>query len=80
MTRHIKPWRSDQHLPDRPLTKKPAETMNGFRKVLQWWVAPAGPDAVMSELAGVPEEPLKSTPSRAQHKLHQDLLRGPRGW
>lgn len=56
--------------PDRPLTKKPAETRMGSGKgAPEWWVAPVKPGRVMFELAGVPEELAREALSRAQHKL-----------
>ena len=59
VTRHIKRggkvWINI--FPDRPLTKKPAETRMGSGKgAPEWWVAPVKPGRVMFELAGVPEE------------------------
>ena len=72
MTRHIKRggkvWINI--FPDRPLTKKPAETRMGSGKgAPEWWVAPVKPGRVMFELAGVPEELAREALSRAQHKL-----------
>jgi large subunit ribosomal protein L16 len=41
--------------PDRPLTKKPAETRMGSGKGSpEWWVANVKPGRIMFELAGVP--------------------------
>jgi len=62
MTRHIKRggkvWINVY--PDRPLTKKPAETRMGSGKGSpEWWIANVKPGRVMFELAGVPE-PLPS--------------------
>ena len=72
VTRHIKRggkvWINI--FPDRPLTKKPAETRMGSGKgAPEWWVAPVKPGRVMFELAGVPEELAREALSRAQHKL-----------
>src|SRR5690625_544090 len=72
MTRHIKRggkvWINIY--PDRPLTKKPAETRMGSGKGSpEWWVANVKPGRVMFELAGVTEELAREAMSRAQHKL-----------
>ena len=43
--------------PDRPLTKKPAETRMGSGKGSpEWWIANVKPGRVMFELSGVPED------------------------
>ena len=56
--------------PDRPLTKKPAETRMGSGKGSpEWWVAPVKPGRVLFEIAGVSEELAREALSRAQHKL-----------
>ena len=56
--------------PDRPLTKKPAETRMGSGKGSpEWWIANVKPGRVMFELAGVPEELAREAMRRAQHKL-----------
>ena len=57
MTRHIKRggkvWINIY--PDRPLTKKPAETRMGSGKGSpEWWIANVKPGRVMFELSGVP--------------------------
>ena len=72
MTRHIKRggkvWINIY--PDRPLTKKPAETRMGSGKGSpEWWVAPVKPGRIMFELAGVSEDVARQAMSRAQHKL-----------
>jgi len=72
MTRHIKRggkvWINI--FPDRPLTKKPAETRMGSGKGSpEWWVANVKPGRVMLELAGVDERLAREAMSRAQHKL-----------
>ena len=59
MTRHIKRggkvWINIY--PDRPLTKKPAETRMGSGKGSpEWWVANVKPGRVLFEVAGVDEE------------------------
>ena len=56
MTRHIKRggkvWINIY--PDRPLTKKPAETRMGSGKGSpEWWIANVKPGRVMFELSGV---------------------------
>ena len=72
MTRHIKRggkvWINIY--PDRPLTKKPAETRMGSGKGSpEWWVANVKPGRVMFELSGVPEPIAREAMRRAMHKL-----------
>ncbi len=72
MTRHIKRggkvWINI--FPDKPVTKKPAETRMGSGKGNpEGWVAVVKPGRVMFELAGVPEGLAREAMSRAQHKL-----------
>ena len=72
MTRHIKRggkvWINI--FPDRPLTKKPAETRMGSGKGSpEGWVAVVKPGRVMFELAGVPEELAKEALRLAGQKL-----------
>ena len=56
--------------PDRPLTKKPAETRMGSGKGSpEWWVANVKPGRVMFELGGVSEEVAKEAIAFAIHKL-----------
>ena len=56
--------------PDKPITKKPAETRMGSGKGNpEGWVAVVKPGRVMFELAGVPETLAREAMSRAQHKL-----------
>ena len=56
--------------PDRPLTKKPAETRMGSGKgAPEWWVSPVKPGRIMFELGGVPEGLAREAMRRAQHKL-----------
>jgi len=56
--------------PDKPYTKKPAETRMGSGKGNpEGWVAVVKPGRVMFELAGVPEPLAREAMSRAQHKL-----------
>ncbi|MDF1478412.1 50S ribosomal protein L16 [Leifsonia sp. H3M29-4] len=72
MTRHIKRggkvWTNIY--PDRPLTKKPAETRMGSGKGSpEWWVANVKPGRVLFELAGVNETLAREALMRAIHKL-----------
>jgi large subunit ribosomal protein L16 len=72
MTRHIrrggKVWINI--FPDKPHTKKPAETRMGSGKGNpEGWVAVVKPGRVMFELSGVPEPLAREAISRAAHKL-----------
>ena len=72
MTRHIrrggKVWINIY--PDRPITKKPAETRMGSGKGSpEWWVANVKAGRVMFELSGVPEPIAREAMRRAIHKL-----------
>jgi large subunit ribosomal protein L16 len=72
MTRHIKRggkvWINIY--PDRPLTKKPAETRMGSGKgSVEWWVANVKPGRVLFELSGVTDEVAREALTRAIHKL-----------
>ena len=72
MTRHIrrggKVWINIY--PDRPLTKKPAETRMGSGKGSpEWWIANVKPGRVMFELSGVTEPVAREALRRAMHKL-----------
>ncbi|PYY34877.1 MULTISPECIES: 50S ribosomal protein L16 [unclassified Curtobacterium] len=72
MTRHIKRggkvWINIY--PDRPLTKKPAETRMGSGKGSpEWWVANVKPGRVLFELAGVSDDVAREALTRAIHKL-----------
>ena len=72
MTRHIrrggKVWINI--FPDKPVTKKPAETRMGSGKGNpEGWVAVIKPGRVMFELSGVPEPLAREAISRAAHKL-----------
>jgi large subunit ribosomal protein L16 len=72
ITRHIrrggKVWINI--FPDKPYTKKPAETRMGSGKGNpEGWVAVVKPGRVMFELSGVPQELAKSAMLRAAHKL-----------
>ena len=56
--------------PDRPLTKKPAETRMGSGKGSpEWWIANVKPGRVMFELSGVTEDVAREAMRRAMHKL-----------
>ena len=72
MTRHIKRggkvWITIY--PDRPITKKPAETRMGSGKGSpEWWVANVKPGRVMFELAYPNETVAREALTRAAHKL-----------
>ena len=56
--------------PDKPFTKKPAETRMGSGKGSpEWWVANVKAGRVMFELSGVPEPIAREAMRRAIHKL-----------
>ena len=56
--------------PDKPVTKKPAETRMGSGKGSpEGWVAVVKPGRVMFELAGVPEDLAREALRLAGHKL-----------
>jgi large subunit ribosomal protein L16 len=56
--------------PDKPVTKKPAETRMGSGKGSpEGWVAVVRPGRVMFELAGVPEQLAREAMRLAGHKL-----------
>ncbi|MCI8999829.1 MAG: 50S ribosomal protein L16 [Clostridia bacterium] len=72
MTRHIK--RGGQVwikiFPDKPVTKKPAETRMGKGKgAPEYWVAVVKPGRVLFEIAGVPEELAREAMRLAANKL-----------
>jgi large subunit ribosomal protein L16 len=72
MTRHIrrggKVWINI--FPDKPVTKKAAETRMGSGKGNpEFWVAVVKPGRVMFELSGVPETVAREAIKRAAHKL-----------
>jgi large subunit ribosomal protein L16 len=72
MTRYIKRggkvW--IRIFPDKPVTKKPAETRMGKGKgAPEYWVAVVKPGRVMFELAGVSEDIAKEAMRLAAHKL-----------
>lgn len=56
--------------PDKPITKKPAETRMGKGKgAPEYWVAVVKPGRVMFEIAGIPEETAREALRLAMHKL-----------
>lgn len=56
--------------PDKPVTKKPAETRMGSGKGSpEYWVAVVKPGRVMFEIAGVSEEAAREALRLASHKL-----------
>ena len=72
MTRYIKRggkvW--IKIFPDKPITKKPAETRMGKGKgAVEAWVAVVKPGRVLFELAGVPEEIAREAMRLAMNKL-----------
>ena len=72
MTRYIKRggkvW--IKVFPDKPITKKPAETRMGKGKgAVEYWVAAVKPGRVMFEIAGVPEETAREALRLAANKL-----------
>ena len=72
MTRYIKRggkvW--IKIFPDKPITKKPAETRMGKGKgAVEYWVAVVKPGRVMFEIAGVPEETAREALRLAANKI-----------
>ncbi|HEX9861527.1 MAG TPA: 50S ribosomal protein L16 [Nitrospirota bacterium] len=72
MTRHIKRggkiW--IRIFPDKPITKKPAETRMGKGKgAPEYWVAVIKPGRVLYEMEGVTEEVAREAFRLASHKL-----------
>ena len=72
MTRHIKRggkvWINIY--PDRPLTKKPAETRMGSGKGSpEWWIANVKPGRGLFEISGVSEDVAREALRLAIHKL-----------
>src|SRR5205807_10509454 len=72
MTRHVKRggkvW--IRVFPDKPVTKKPAETRMGSGKGNpEFWVAVVRPGRMMFELGGVTEEVAREALTLAGHKL-----------
>lgn len=76
MTRHVK--RGGQIwiriFPDKPYTKKPAETRMGSGKgAPEGWVAVVKPGRMLFEMTGVPEELAREAMRLASHKLPIDV-------
>jgi large subunit ribosomal protein L16 len=72
MTRHIRRGGKVfiRLFPDKPITKKPAETRMGKGKGSpEGWVAPVKPGRVMFELEGVPEDVARRAMELASAKL-----------
>lgn len=72
MTRHAKRgckvW--IRVFPDKPITKKPAETRMGKGKgAPEYWVAVVRPGRILYEMSGVTEEIAKEALRLASHKL-----------
>ena len=72
MTRHIKRggkvW--IRVFPDKPVTKKPAETRMGKGKgAPEFWVAVVKPGRILFEIEGVTEEVAKQAMNLAKYKL-----------
>ena len=72
MTRYIKRggkvW--IKIFPDKPVTKKPADTRMGKGKgSVEYWVAVVKPGRVLFELSGVDEEKAREAMRLASHKL-----------
>ncbi len=72
ITRHVKRggkiW--IRIFPDKPITKKPAETRMGKGKgSVEGWVAVVRPGRIIYELHGVPEEVAEEALRLASHKL-----------
>ena len=56
--------------PDKPITKKPAETRMGSGKgSVEYWVAPVKPGRILFEMDGVSEEIAREAFRLAGHKL-----------
>lgn len=56
--------------PDKPVTRKPAETRMGSGKgSVDHWVAVVKPGRILFEMAGVREETAKEAMRLASHKL-----------
>jgi large subunit ribosomal protein L16 len=72
ITRHVKRggkiW--IRVFPDKPITKKPAETRMGKGKgAPEGWVAAVKPGRILYEMSGVTEELAKEAMRLASHKL-----------
>ena len=56
--------------PDKPVTRKPAETRMGSGKGSpEYWVAVVMPGIIMFEMSGIPEENAREAMRLAMHKL-----------
>lgn len=56
--------------PDKPVTKKPAETRMGSGKGSpEFWVAVVKPGRILFEMSGIPEESAREALRLASHKL-----------
>lgn len=56
--------------PDKPVTKKPAETRMGSGKgAVEYWVAPVKPGRILYEMEGVDEASAREAFRLASHKL-----------
>ncbi len=72
ITRHVKRrgkiW--IRIFPDKPITKKPAETRMGKGKgSVEYWVAPVKPGRILYEMEGIEEETAREALRLAAHKL-----------
>jgi large subunit ribosomal protein L16 len=72
ITRHVKRggkvW--IRIFPDKPITKKPAETRMGKGKgAPEFWVAVVKPGKILYEMDGIPKEVAKEAMRLASHKL-----------
>ena len=72
ITRHVKRrgkiW--IRIFPDKPVTKKPAETRMGSGKgAVEFWVAPVQPGRILYEMEGVEENVAREALRLAQYKL-----------
>ncbi len=60
--------------PDKPITKKPAETRQGSGKgPVDQWVVVVKPGRILYEIAGVPEDTAKEALRLASHKMPIDV-------
>jgi large subunit ribosomal protein L16 len=56
--------------PDKPVTKKPAETRMGSGKgIPEFWVAVVKPGRILFELGGIPKQVAQEAMKLAEHKL-----------
>jgi len=70
MTRHVKRGGKIKVFPDKPITRKPAETRMGKGKGSpEYWVAVVKPGRVMFEMAGVSEDLAREAMRLAANKL-----------